>query len=63
MFASISDPDSAAIAAIELFGAEAATAVTYCAFKIDQTIEKKTTSFCSRTFCRLTGLPSKGDAH
>ncbi|NDK52802.1 hypothetical protein [Rhizobium laguerreae] len=55
IFASINDPDSAAEAAVELFGVEAATAVAYCALQARSDERKEDYKFWFETFCRLTG--------
>ncbi|UWU25935.1 hypothetical protein QA648_32260 (plasmid) [Rhizobium sp. CB3171] len=63
IFENISDPDSAAEAAVELFGAKAATAVAYCALQARTDQRNEDYKFWFETFCRLTGLPSMHIAH
>ncbi|PDS61826.1 hypothetical protein CO653_31010 [Rhizobium anhuiense] len=63
IFANSFDAESAATAAIELFGNEAGTAVAYCA--LDAWTERRDDDykFWVNVFSRLTGLPATSSTH
>lgn len=63
IFANISDPNTAAEVVIELFGANAATAVAYCALQARADQRNEDCRFWFEPFCPLTGLPLMRDAH